>query len=81
MPATSPLRVRTAEPWGSRPQACMATMQVSEDLVVGGQVSGGLCRARWPPTLGGVEIWAPHSAHSPPLGCPLAFSGSQTPHL
>ena len=50
----------------------MATMQVSEDLVVGGQVSGGLCRARWPPTLGGVEIWAPHSAHSPPLGGPLA---------
>lgn len=44
MPATSPC-VRKGRAVGSRPQACLATMQVSEGLAVGGQVGGGLCRA------------------------------------
>ena len=44
MPATSPC-VCKGRATGSRPQACMATMQVSEGLAVGGQVGGGLCRA------------------------------------
>lgn len=83
MPATSPC-VCKGRAMGSRPQACMATMQVSEGLVVGGQVGGGLCRAliAYCGRCGDLgPSFCPLTSPWWGLGCPLAFFVSRAPHL